>query len=157
MNKYYNTKEWLEDIGKGHKPKVHWCTKERFGYRVQCKPYSTAYMLPFKEYDIPVDDKCKHCHQQWLKMKTAFDKLKPYTFYHWLSTEIFICDIKISSFNRFSVDLLYRANAPNGHIGYDFNRKITVVSIEENFKLIDNVSKKGTIEFWKLYYKINRI
>lgn len=157
MSKYNKTKEWLEDIGKGHKPKVHWYM-ERWKKRVQCQPHSTKYMLPFEEYDIPVEDKCKHCHQQWLKMKTIYDKLKPYTFYMWVSTEIFICDIKLYGFNRFSIDLLYRANPPNGYIGYDFNRKITTISIEEEFKLIDTVvPKKEMIEFWKLYYKINRI
>lgn len=156
MSKYNKTKEWLEDIDKGHKPKVHWCM-ERWEKRVQCNPHSTKYMLSFEEYDIPVEDKCKHCHQQWLKMKTTYDKLKPYTFYYWDSTEIFICDAKIYGFNGFIIDLLYKANAPNGHIGYDFNRKITVKSIEEELELIDTVPKKETIEFWKLYYKINRI
>ncbi len=156
MSKYNKTKEWLEDIGKGYKPKVHWCI-ERWKKRVQCQPHSTKYMLSFEEYDIPVEEKCKHCHQQWLKMKTASDKLKPYTFYYWLGEKIFICDIKIYGFNRFTIDVLYMFNGDYKHIGHDFNTRFTVRDIEESLELIDTVPKKETIEFWKLYYKINRI
>ena len=160
--------EWTADSMKGLKPKVHWCMELNRGWgassfkpytRVQCQTNPTKYMMYYDDYDIPQQYKCKHCTKQWEKMQQITHHFERYKFYRLGDIQAFICKLEMSGFSNFNIYYMYMSSENNlqewtREITHEFGKRISSRDVGQLKKM---TSRKKTVQFWKRYYKLNKV